>query len=192
MFTDINSEDRLVQKTFADYLHDTLGWEIAYAWNEETFGPGGNLGRDSERDAVLRRDLREALARLNPNLPESARAEAFQKLTQVDYARSMLQHNHQFYKYVQGGVPVSWRDASGENRYDHARVIDLPMDTSRKSVRDVSRRLISCWQCRRQTPNLQGCAVARYEGRVSLVGNSYSCCVLARLSCTVRSSRQNR
>lgn len=48
MFTDINSEDRLVQKTFADYLHDTLGWESAYAWHEETFGPGGNLGRDSE------------------------------------------------------------------------------------------------------------------------------------------------
>jgi type I restriction enzyme R subunit len=80
MFTDINSEDRLVQKTFADYLHDTLGWESAYAWNEETFGPGGNLGRDSEREAVLRRDVREALARLKPNLPESPRAEAFQKL----------------------------------------------------------------------------------------------------------------
>jgi type I restriction enzyme R subunit len=43
MFTDINSEDRLVQKTFADYLHDALGWESVYAWNEETFGPGGNL-----------------------------------------------------------------------------------------------------------------------------------------------------
>src|SRR5436305_9029649 len=103
MFTDINSEDRLVQKTFADYLHDTLGWDSAYAWQDETFGPAGNLGRDSERDAVLKRDLREALARLNPSLPESARAEAFQKLTQGDYARSTLQHNHQLYKYIQGG-----------------------------------------------------------------------------------------
>ncbi len=125
MFTDINSEDRLVQKTFTDYLHDQLGWESAYAWNDETFGPAGNLGRDSERDAILRRDVREALARLNPHLPEAAREEAFQKLTQVDYARSLLQHNHQFYKYIQGGVPVSWRDASGEIRYDHARVIDF-------------------------------------------------------------------
>src|SRR5690348_15924285 len=100
MITDINSEDRLVQKTFADYLHDTLGWESAYAWNHETFGPHGNLGRDSERDAVLKRDLREALARLNPALPESARQEAFQKLTQVDYARSLVQHNQQFYQYL--------------------------------------------------------------------------------------------
>jgi type I restriction enzyme R subunit len=27
VITDINSEDRLVQKTFADHLHDVLGWE---------------------------------------------------------------------------------------------------------------------------------------------------------------------
>src|SRR5579863_9179245 len=99
MYTDINSEDRLVQETFADYLHDALGWETAFAWNEETFGPGGNLGRDSERDAVLKRDLREALARLNPSLPESARDEALLKLTQIDYARSLVQHNKQFYKF---------------------------------------------------------------------------------------------
>src|SRR5437588_664486 len=36
MITDINSEDRLVQKTFADYLHDTLGGDSVYAWNVET------------------------------------------------------------------------------------------------------------------------------------------------------------
>jgi len=123
--TDINSEDRLVQRTFADYLHNTLGWESVYAWNDETFGPTGNLGRDSEYDAVLRRDLREALARLNPDLPESAREEAFQKLTHVDYARSLLQHNQQCYQYIRDGVPVSWRDASGATRYDHARVLDF-------------------------------------------------------------------
>jgi type I restriction enzyme R subunit len=91
--TDINSEDRLVQKTLSDYLEQTLGWESTFAWNDETFGPGHNLGRENERDAILRRDLREALTRLNPSLPESARDEAFLKLTQVDYARSLVQHN---------------------------------------------------------------------------------------------------
>ena len=39
MITDINSEDRLVQRTFADHLRDQLGWESLYAWNEEAFGP---------------------------------------------------------------------------------------------------------------------------------------------------------
>ena len=68
MITDINSEDRLVQKTFADHLRDELGWESVYACNDETFGPTGTLGRASEREVVLVRDLRAALARLNPDI----------------------------------------------------------------------------------------------------------------------------
>jgi hypothetical protein len=57
MITDINSEDRLVQKTFAEHLEKALGWESVCAYNTETFGPHGTLGRISERDVVLGRDL---------------------------------------------------------------------------------------------------------------------------------------
>ena len=39
MITDINSEDRLVQQTFAEHLEKVLGWESVYAYNAETFGP---------------------------------------------------------------------------------------------------------------------------------------------------------
>ena len=58
MIADINSEDRLVQQTFADHLRDRLGWESVYAYNAEIFGSHGTLGRASERDVVLVRDLR--------------------------------------------------------------------------------------------------------------------------------------
>ena len=64
MITDINSEDRLVQQTFAAHLETALGWNSVYAYNAETFGPNGTLGRISERDVVLVRDLRAALERL--------------------------------------------------------------------------------------------------------------------------------
>jgi hypothetical protein len=33
---DVNSEDRLVQRTFAEHTEKALGWENAYAWNAET------------------------------------------------------------------------------------------------------------------------------------------------------------
>jgi type I restriction enzyme, R subunit len=79
LITDINSEDRLVQKTFADHLHDALGWECVYAYKTETFGPNGTLGRASEREVVLLRDLRAALARLNPVLLKSAQEQAVEK-----------------------------------------------------------------------------------------------------------------
>jgi type I restriction enzyme, R subunit len=96
MITDINSEDRLVQKTFADHLHDPLGWDSAYAYNDETFGPNGMLGRANERETVLLRDLSAALELLNPGLPPSARVQAIDKLTRVDLSRSLLQHNREF------------------------------------------------------------------------------------------------
>ena len=116
MITDINSEDRLVQKAFADHLHDHLGWESIYAYNTETFGPQGTLGRNNEREVVLVRDLRAALARLNPDMPASAREQAVEKLTRMDFARSLLQHNREFYGFIRDGVPVEWRDGSGETR----------------------------------------------------------------------------
>jgi type I restriction enzyme R subunit len=74
--TGINGEDRLVQKTFADHLEQALGWDSVYAWNDETFGPTGTLGRADSKEAILVRDLRAALVRLNPSLPVKAIDEA--------------------------------------------------------------------------------------------------------------------
>jgi type I restriction enzyme, R subunit len=110
MITDINSEDRLVQQTFAEYLHDRLGWDSVYARNAETFGLDGTLGRSAEREVVLTRDLRAALQRLNPTLPPRAIEDAIQALTRYDFSRSKLQHNQEFYHLIRDGVPVSYRD----------------------------------------------------------------------------------
>ena len=156
MITDINSEDRLVQQTFADHLRDRLGWESVYAYNAETFGPQGTLGRASERDVVLVRDLRAALARLNPDLPESAREQAIEKITRIDFARSLIQHNREFYGFIRGGVPVEWRDASGETRHAHAQVIDF---------RDAARnRFLAVRELK-----VQGVRVPHYNRRADLV-----------------------
>jgi type I restriction enzyme R subunit len=123
--TGINSEDRLVQATFAAHLKDVLGWESVYAWNEETFGPGGTLGRKDTTEAVLTRDLRAALERLNPDLPPSAIADALRALTVHDFSRSLIQHNQDFARAIRNGVPVSWRDANGQRRDARVRVIDF-------------------------------------------------------------------
>jgi type I restriction enzyme, R subunit len=156
MITDINSEDRLVQKTFADHLHDALGWDCVYAYNEEIFGPSGTLGRASERDVVLVRDLRVALERLNPQLAQSAREQAIEKLTRVDLSRSLLQHNRELYRYIRLGVPVEWRDAKGETQRVRAQVIDFrnPADNRFLAVRELK---------------VQGVRVPHYNRRADLV-----------------------
>lgn len=124
-YTDINSEDRLVQKTFADHLETVLGWESVYAWNQETFCPTGTLGRGDTKDVVLTRDLRGAIERLNPDLPESAVGEAVREMTRHDLSRGLLQQNQAFYGYIRDGAPVKYRDAQGQLRHDRARVIDF-------------------------------------------------------------------
>jgi type I restriction enzyme R subunit len=156
MITDINSEDRLVQKTFAEYLHDTLGWESVYAYNDEKFGPSGTLGRASEREVVLVRDLRAALERLNPQMPQSAREQALEKLARADLSRSLLQHNREFYHYIRLGVPVEWRDDNGEIQRVRAQVIDFRNAANNRflAVRELK---------------IQGVRVPHYNRRADLV-----------------------
>ena len=123
--TPVNSEDRLVQATFAEHLEQVLGWASVYAWNQETFGPDGTLGRADKMQSVLTRDLRAALVRLNSDLPASAIENALRDLTVYDVSRSTVQHNREFYRLIRGGVPVQYRDAQGRQRSARARVIDF-------------------------------------------------------------------
>src|SRR5215813_10581170 len=156
MITDINSEDRLVQKTFADHLRDALGWDSVYAYNDETFSPTGTLGRTSEREVVLTRDLRAVLAKLNPDIPEAAREQAIDKLIRVDLSRSLVQHNREFYSYIRLGVPVEWRDQKGETQHARAQVIDYrnPSNNRFLAVRELK---------------IQGVRVPHYNRRADLV-----------------------
>lgn len=156
MITDINNEDRLVQKTFAEHLEKALGWDSVYAYNTETFGSKGTLGRESEREVVLVRDLRAALKRLNPDLPAAALEQAIEKLIRIDFARSLIQHNREFYGFIRDGVPVEWRDATEETRHAHAKVIDFHTLANNRFL--VVREL-----------KVQGVRVPHYNRRADLV-----------------------
>lgn len=67
---------------------------------------------------VLVRDLRAAVHH-----------QVVEKLTRVDFARSQIQHNRKFYDIIRNGVPVEWRDASGQSHHARARVIDFKSGT---------------------------------------------------------------
>ena len=123
--TPINSEDRLVQATFAEHLEQVLGWNSTYAWNTEKFGTDGTLGRADTKQAVLTRYLRAALKRLNPILPASAIDDAMRDLTAYDVSRSIVQHNRDFYRILRSGLPVNYRNAQGFRKSARARVIDF-------------------------------------------------------------------
>ncbi len=156
MITDINSEDRLVQKTFADFLKDNLGWESLYAWNEETFGPSGTLGRKDEKETVLTRDLTSAITKLNPHLSALVVDQAMAKLTGFDFSRSLVQHNQEFYDFIRNGVPVSYRDKLGNRKDERARVMDYKQPSNNRFL------------CVREL-KIKGLKVPHYNRRADLV-----------------------
>ena len=119
------TEDNLVQQTIVDYLEQQLGWESVYAYNTETFGLDGTLGRASEEEVVLTRHLRQALERYNPGLPEGAYENAIRAIVQVSAAQSTLQTNCEKYFLLRDGVKVTYRDSPEVMRTRTLRVFDF-------------------------------------------------------------------
>jgi type I restriction enzyme R subunit len=118
------TEDTLVQQTTAEYLEKELGWDSVYAYNNETFGPDGTLGRDSDHDVVLVRTLRDKLVELNPDLPADAYDDAVRQIVTTVASQTLLATNREKYDLVKDGVQVTFRNAEGERVRQRLRVFD--------------------------------------------------------------------
>lgn len=117
------TEDRLAQETLASYLQDELGWDNVFAFNTETFGAEGTLGRNSDRDVVLTRHLGEALVRLNPGLPDEAYSSALRQITDTLGFQSIVQTNREKYELIRDGVLASYKEG-GEIKKSRVKVFD--------------------------------------------------------------------
>ncbi len=119
------TEDTLVQQTTAEYLEQQLGWESVYAYNSEDFGQDSLLGRTSDREVVLTRYLLTALRTLNPGLPEDAYNDAIRKITSTTASQSIVATNREKYDFIRNGVPVTFRNANGEQTRERLRIFDF-------------------------------------------------------------------
>jgi type I restriction enzyme R subunit len=126
------TEDTLVQQTTADYLHDKLGWNSVYAYNTEDFGPNSLLGRESDLEVVLRRDLRAALVKFNPGLPESAYDDAVRIITETNASQTITAANREKYALLRDGVQVTYRNKNGELIKNRLRVFDFDHPTKNR------------------------------------------------------------
>jgi type I restriction enzyme R subunit len=134
-----NSEDTLVQQTTADYLHDELEWETVFAYNQETFGPEGTLGRTSDREVVLARFLQLKLMEFNPGLPAEAYREAIRRIVEYSAAQGMVATNRDKYGLLKDGVLVAFRNDKGERVRQRLRVFDFdkPANNHFLAVREL-------------------------------------------------------
>jgi len=119
------TEDRLVQATTANYFKTKLNWDSVYAYNDEVFGKDGTLGRESEKEVILYRYLREALVKLNPDLPFEAYENAIRQIAESSISKSLLQINKDKYELFKKGVLVQYKNSKGEIEKKRLRVFDF-------------------------------------------------------------------
>lgn len=112
------TEDQLEQ--------DVLGW-LADEGYTPHYGPdiafdGPNPQRADYQQVILPFCLREAIGRLNPDVPTVAREDALAQVMNLGIS-ALLSANHAFHRLLVGGVPVEYQK-DGETRGDLVRLID--------------------------------------------------------------------
>lgn len=121
------SENTLVRDTAGAFLHDTLGWDVQMAFDQETFGSGrrSTFGRSSAHEVLLTRYFRRALQKLNPWLNDNQLHIAENLFRERPGQESLLACNERKYQLIRDGIPVPVRRADGTMETHRAKVIDF-------------------------------------------------------------------
>ncbi|MEV8023799.1 type I restriction endonuclease subunit R [Microbacterium sp. NPDC080220] len=107
-----------------------LGW-IAVDAFQETLGPSGTLGRDSQHDVILTHRLYAAVRRLNPaDVPDMAVAEAVAAVTKDRSVMDRVRANREVYDLLRDGYRAEWVDENGDKRIDLLRYLDVVNPTA--------------------------------------------------------------
>lgn len=131
------SEDGMIQKDAAAILGE-LGWSSIHAQAETEDRPH-LTGRSNFTETVLTPDLRAALERLNPGLPEEAYRQAIDQATAHDHAKTLVAINQDKYELLRNGALVRFKDDAGRAVERRLRLVDFvdPDNNSFKAVREL-------------------------------------------------------
>jgi type I restriction enzyme R subunit len=106
-----------------------LGYEVLHGPDIAAGEPGAERSDPNYRDVLLEGRLRQALVRLNPDLPPEAVEDAYRKLTRMD-APSLIERNRALHRMLVDGVTVEYRRKDGSIAGAQARVIDFDSPAS--------------------------------------------------------------
>lgn len=115
------TEDALVEQPAIE-LFEKLGYETANCFYEKV-GEDSTLGRKTTQEVVLVPKLREALRRLNPDLPEEAIEQSIEELTKDRSALSPVVANREVYRLLKDGVRVTITTRAGDQETVAVQVI---------------------------------------------------------------------
>ena len=91
---------------------EALGYSVLHGPDIAAGEPGAERSDPNYRDVVLDGRLRQALFRLNPDLPPEALEDASRKPMRSD-APSLVERNRALHRMLVGGVTVEYRRKGG-------------------------------------------------------------------------------
>lgn len=100
---------------------EAVGWRHEYGKNLPT--ADGDFARGGMAGVVFTEQLRQAVAKLNPDLPSEAVDEVVRTVIKPDVG-DLLERNRAFYALLRNGVPVSYR-VDGEAQTRQAMLVDF-------------------------------------------------------------------
>jgi len=110
-----------LEETALEWL-EGLGYAIAHG---PEIAPGELLAeRDDYSEVLLEKRLREALERLNPDLPYEAIDAVLRKVTRLP-APALVGNNHAFHKMLVNGIDIEYRNPEGGVSNTKARLVDF-------------------------------------------------------------------
>lgn len=119
------TEDKIEQNALE--ILKSIGFEVLFGPSlAETTAdkPDAPAERASYKDVVLTRRLGEAVGRLNPHIPQSALGVAIKRVVRSTGA-ALLLDNKDFHSLLVEGVPVEYRNDTGEIKDGLVRLIDF-------------------------------------------------------------------
>lgn len=108
-------------ETFAIELLEDLGYRYIYA--PEIAPDGDYPERDSYEEVLLTKRLKNAIARINPDMPLEAQKDALKAVQRIS-STDLLNNNEEFHRLLTEGIPVTKR-VSGYDRGDRVWLIDF-------------------------------------------------------------------
>lgn len=118
------SEDA-IEQAMVQRLQHLYGYDVLDCYTSDPADMQDGSGRADKREVILRERLKDAVLRLNPDIPEAAIEQALDQVCDRRQAMALMAANRELDGLIRDGVRVEFKDAQGRPRKERVRLLDF-------------------------------------------------------------------
>ena len=118
------SEDE-IEQALLQRLQHTFSYDVLSCHTTDPEDLNDGSGRSDKREVIFVDRLKQALVRLNPDVPDSAIEDALSKLLVKRQAMSPVAANYEFDALLRSGILVEFEDKNGRPQEQRLKVIEF-------------------------------------------------------------------